>query len=430
MKCDRRNLIDISHFGKVLHTQSSKQNIVMNVGHIYAIALRKFLDANLSVIKVGRTKDLIKRLQTYPNKSCILFTKQVRDDVITEKYVLATLKSKFIQRLDFGHEYFEGPSDQIVHCVQKCIIDLEEDNANRQYKPDEIFGLRLLESPSSTSIQYDNNSSNIVEVDSKKAEKACPLYLSNGFLSHKHKIVYLFYSENKEALEDKIVPSSRLYKMFLDWKNSKREYDGTFIHQQSLISGLRSMFIVKLRKSSYDGIVQVIIHFGNPINFMNESCQAFFDKHLIHTPNGDSFTTLDQINKAFCLSEFYSGQILTKQCIEGCLDTIIMFQKTYEQKVYTNVLVDYKFKPEFEHCTTVSSIDDWFNRNFKITNNDSDQIQSSILYQLYKAYTETAAIENPMSANFFGKQMFRLIGKKSVNVRNAKCYCGIRQIMN
>jgi len=143
----------------------------MNVGYIYTIALRKFLDANLSVIKIGRTKDLIRKLKAYPNTSCILFTKQVRDDVITKQYILATLKTKFIHRLDFGHEYFEGQSDQIVHCVINCIADLEEDNINRQYKPDEIFGLRLLESPSSTFVQNDNDSSNIVDVDSERSTK-------------------------------------------------------------------------------------------------------------------------------------------------------------------------------------------------------------------------------------------------------------------
>lgn len=88
-------------------------------GYIYVISLREFLTTKQDVYKVGRTKDLLKRIQAYPKGSKLIFAKLVENEVSVERKILNNLKLHFIHRKEYGKEYFEGACQRICNFVEQ-----------------------------------------------------------------------------------------------------------------------------------------------------------------------------------------------------------------------------------------------------------------------------------------------------------------------
>lgn len=89
-------------------------------GFIYLVRLREHIALNENVFKAGRTRDITRRIAEYPNGSALLFTIQVPDMCASETLVMACLRSRYIQRLDIGREYFQGNLPDIRSTIFAC----------------------------------------------------------------------------------------------------------------------------------------------------------------------------------------------------------------------------------------------------------------------------------------------------------------------
>ena len=89
----------------------TKETTHVCLGSIYLIRTREFLTQNLSIYKIGKTgNDISQRLGNYGKGGQVLFTIAVENSKIDEieQKLIELFKTKFIQRIDIGSEYFEG----------------------------------------------------------------------------------------------------------------------------------------------------------------------------------------------------------------------------------------------------------------------------------------------------------------------------------
>lgn len=71
-------------------------------GYIYIIILREFIRSGESVVKVGRAKDVLRRLSQYPKGSRLLFCTYCDDHESTETEIIRMMDKTFIQMSEFG----------------------------------------------------------------------------------------------------------------------------------------------------------------------------------------------------------------------------------------------------------------------------------------------------------------------------------------
>jgi hypothetical protein len=88
------------------------------IGYIYIIKVRESIRLEEQVYKVGRTKNVIKRLRQYPKGSVLLYTVFTDNIIEIEKELLSKLSSFVARR--FGTEYIQCSLDHI----KKTIDDL------------------------------------------------------------------------------------------------------------------------------------------------------------------------------------------------------------------------------------------------------------------------------------------------------------------
>lgn len=72
------------------------------------------------IIKVGRTNNLNKRKYSYPKNSRYVNTKEVMDEVHTERRILSAFKEKFDRQIFYGHEYFSGDIYEMEYLFITC----------------------------------------------------------------------------------------------------------------------------------------------------------------------------------------------------------------------------------------------------------------------------------------------------------------------
>lgn len=92
-------------------------------GYIYIMHVREFLNQNLNIYKIGRTKDIIQRFSSYPKGTIIKYCVFVHDIVLFEGELIKLFKDRFILRTDLGREYFEGDWFKMSQVVQGFISD-------------------------------------------------------------------------------------------------------------------------------------------------------------------------------------------------------------------------------------------------------------------------------------------------------------------
>lgn len=91
---------------------------------IYLLQEREFKRLKEPVYKIGKTKRLKSRLKKYPkNSDIILFIKVNNCDKI-EEILLKIFNKTYIQRNEYGKEYFEGNLNSMIQLIIK-IIDRE-----------------------------------------------------------------------------------------------------------------------------------------------------------------------------------------------------------------------------------------------------------------------------------------------------------------
>jgi len=100
--------------------EGSIQNLIdCGFGCLYIVWIREFIKNNQGIYKFGRTQNMSQRMLHYPKGSqlmCCIFT---NNHVKFEKEILDIFRKEFKQRLDLGHEYFEGSIKSIKYIFFK-----------------------------------------------------------------------------------------------------------------------------------------------------------------------------------------------------------------------------------------------------------------------------------------------------------------------
>ena len=81
--------------------------------YVYLLQAREFLNLNVPVYKIGRSKRVnLLRFEEYPRGSVLLFQSSCYDSLKLENEIIALFKRKYILKL--GNEWFQGDSDKMV----------------------------------------------------------------------------------------------------------------------------------------------------------------------------------------------------------------------------------------------------------------------------------------------------------------------------
>ena len=76
--------------------------------YCYLLQTRETIRANQKVYKIGRTYDINRRISEYPSGSVLIICIYVDNDIQIEKNLKNKFNDIFINRTDYGTEYFEG----------------------------------------------------------------------------------------------------------------------------------------------------------------------------------------------------------------------------------------------------------------------------------------------------------------------------------
>ena len=82
---------------------------------IYFIHTRELLSLKEPIYKLGRSNNLDCRVRNYPKRSNVLFTMKCKNSIKCEQHLIKLFKEKFIQKKDYGTEYFEGDIDEMIN---------------------------------------------------------------------------------------------------------------------------------------------------------------------------------------------------------------------------------------------------------------------------------------------------------------------------
>jgi hypothetical protein len=98
-----------------------------NEGYVYIVYLREFMNKKENTYKIGRTKqEMIDRLKGYPKGSKVIKFEPVKNTIMIEKELIKVFKDKYVQRVEYGSEYFSGDIVEMIREFRKLIN--EKDN--------------------------------------------------------------------------------------------------------------------------------------------------------------------------------------------------------------------------------------------------------------------------------------------------------------
>lgn len=99
--------------------------------YIYLIHPRQFQDLKKNIYKPGHsTQKKGRRLGQYQRGKKILLEKLVNNSIKLEKIILKVFKEKFIHRLDYGREYFEGDANEMLEIMNEIIQNNDDTEPN------------------------------------------------------------------------------------------------------------------------------------------------------------------------------------------------------------------------------------------------------------------------------------------------------------
>ena len=104
---------------------------------IYMIRIREFVNNGENIYKIGRTKQQPNsRLSGYPKGSQVIMFEEVYDCVEIEKIMMKKFKKKFIQKTEYGIEYFLGDKKimlDVIHNIISKYNSIPDDKKNEIY---------------------------------------------------------------------------------------------------------------------------------------------------------------------------------------------------------------------------------------------------------------------------------------------------------
>lgn len=90
-------------------------------GEAYVVQTRNCVETHRRVFKFGRTRCMAKRLSQYPKGTRLVACLPVSHMIDAERMLMALCRKRFIQRKDFGSEYFEGDAVDIVGALVNVV---------------------------------------------------------------------------------------------------------------------------------------------------------------------------------------------------------------------------------------------------------------------------------------------------------------------
>jgi len=91
-------------------------------GYIYLIQEREFIKTNEDVYKIGKTRQKgISRFKQYPKGSDLLYHRACCNCDIIECKIIQVFKTKYIQKREYGIEYFEGNYESMCDDINEII---------------------------------------------------------------------------------------------------------------------------------------------------------------------------------------------------------------------------------------------------------------------------------------------------------------------
>lgn len=212
-------------------------------GYLYLIILRESIRLKESVLKFGCTKNVKARCSQYPKGSKLLFSRYVNDYEKKEKEILKGLCKHFIQRKDYGSEYFEGNAADIeAYAYNQCtlaqdIFEIATDSCQSEMKaktktPKE----KLVNKAKESKIQ-------------REAKIKDPDLVIQAFIESK-----------QEGLHGRTVKASEVYMMFLNWlRENSTKYKCTS-SQNALIRMMHTKYGFHTQPHQFeDGIAPAIV---------------------------------------------------------------------------------------------------------------------------------------------------------------------------
>ncbi len=97
---------------------------------------RELHTIQLDIYKIGRSHILDNRMKQYPKGSKIICMINCENSVLCEKELIKLFKANFIQRLDYGTEYFEGDKRKMIKEIFNFINSKNDDSMNKVEKKD------------------------------------------------------------------------------------------------------------------------------------------------------------------------------------------------------------------------------------------------------------------------------------------------------
>lgn len=273
-------------------------------GFIYIILLRECLKSGESVFKIGCTKDIVQRYLDYPKGSRLVFTMFVQKCRETEVKVLEACRQEFIQRKDYGREYFEGSAKAVI----KAVIDTIGFH-------NDVFTVAL---------EPENNDDNQVTSKPPPIDRTV--------------LIERFVDAHKQEFHNATMKSSEVYNKFMSWIMQNRESMGvtyTLSHKR-VTSGLKEQYGVESKPTRFEDGVSHALKFGNLIDEVcpedqrvQERLLGFIEKYIEVKPG--SFVRLKNIKTVFVGTPFYNGQGGMFQLLKDKI-TEITGQPCIEQK--------------------------------------------------------------------------------------------------
>lgn len=93
---------------------------------IYLLHEREFINKNVNIFKIGKTKqENVRRIQSYPKGSNLKFITDCDDCDAAEKDLILIFKNKFIQEINIGTEYFVGDPNEMKKEIMNYFENIE-----------------------------------------------------------------------------------------------------------------------------------------------------------------------------------------------------------------------------------------------------------------------------------------------------------------
>ena len=141
-------------------------NLEHNEG-LYLIHTRELHTLQKNIYKIGRSYKLYDRIKQYPKTSKIMFIINCKESVLREKNLILLFKSKFIQKLDYGTEYFQGDIDDMIKEIFNYIYNNKTIDSKIVAKVDN----KVAKIAKNKKVAKVAKVANVVNIDNKVAKK-------------------------------------------------------------------------------------------------------------------------------------------------------------------------------------------------------------------------------------------------------------------